>query len=177
MLTQENVQPLTAGIFYPSSYNPGQNSLGQPEKCSLIALFSTFWKVKLAQSDVSPPPWSMLLRKSALLACSFNFDRGKGKSKRKGFQRKSAGVPTLLSRIVDCDPQINSKCLPKRMGSHDRRHIRPKQPDCDPQVNIRCLPKRMQWLCSYNCRYFLPKQPDGSSGKYYLQCLPKRITV
>ena len=48
------------------------------DKCSLIALFSTLWRVAFAQSDVPPPPWSMLLRKSALSARWFNFDRGRG---------------------------------------------------------------------------------------------------
>ena len=43
-----------------------------------------------------PSPLSMLLRKSALSACWFNFERGRGKSKRDDFQRKSAGVPTLV---------------------------------------------------------------------------------
>ena len=47
-----------------------------------------------------PPPWSMLLRKRALSAHWYNIERGRGKSKRGDFQRKSAGVPTLLSRIV-----------------------------------------------------------------------------
>ena len=82
-------------------------------KCSLIALFSKLWRVAFAQSDVPPSPWSMLLRESALSAHWYNIERGggRGKSKRGDFERKSAGVPTLLSRIVGwvwqpCHPDI-----------------------------------------------------------------------
>ena len=48
------------------------------DTCSLIALFSTLWRVAFAQSDVPPPPWSMLLRKSALSAHWYNIERGRG---------------------------------------------------------------------------------------------------
>ena len=60
-----------------------------------------------------PPPWSMLLRKSALSAHWYNIERGggggRGKSKRGDFQRKSACVPTLLSRIVVQLKQITNQ--------------------------------------------------------------------
>ena len=52
-----------------------------------------------------PPPWSMLLRKSALSAHWYNIERGRGGGgggggggNRRG--AISAGAPTLLSRIV-----------------------------------------------------------------------------
>ena len=48
------------------------------DTCSLIALFSTLWRVAFVQSDVPPPPWSILLRKSALSAHWYNIERGRG---------------------------------------------------------------------------------------------------
>ena len=81
------------------------------DMCSLIALFSTLWRVTFAQSDVPPSP----LVNVALKKCTFSpliqhweGEGGRGKSKRGHFQRKSAGVPTLLSRIVDTSPSYFS---------------------------------------------------------------------
>ena len=72
------------------------------DTCSLIALFSTLWRVAFAQSDVPPPPGQCCSEKVHYQPTDTTLrgGGGTGKSKRGDFQRKSAGVPTLLSRIV-----------------------------------------------------------------------------
>ena len=70
--------------------------------CSLIALFSTLWRVAFAQSDVPPPPWSMLLRKSALSAHWYNIERGRGEGEiEEGrFSAKKCSCPNTF--VQDC---------------------------------------------------------------------------
>ena len=89
-------------LCWSINYNPGQKSLGQPETRHVFAKCSVFNALegRVCAKWRPPSPWSMLLRKSALSAHWYNIERGRGKSKRGDFQRKSAGVPTLLSRIV-----------------------------------------------------------------------------
>ena len=72
------------------------------DTCSLTALFSTLWRVAFAQSDVPPPPGQCCSEKVHFQPTDTTLrgGGGSGKSKRGDFQRKSAGVPTLLSRIV-----------------------------------------------------------------------------
>ena len=74
------------------------------DTCSLIALFSTLWRVAFAQSDVPPPPWSMLLRKSALSGHWYNIERGRGEGEiEEGrFSAKKCTCPNTFAQ--DCRP-------------------------------------------------------------------------
>ena len=71
-------RPRNAEFIELQSWTKVLGTAWKYDTCSLIALFSTLWRVAFAQSDVPPPPWSMLLRKSALSAHWYNIERGRG---------------------------------------------------------------------------------------------------
>ena len=99
-------QPRACGLPVGSytGYNPGQKSYGQAEimTSSQITLCSTLWRVTFTQTHVSPPPLNVASKKCTFspLIQLWEGERGGGKSKRDDFQRKGAGIPMLLSKIV-----------------------------------------------------------------------------
>ena len=119
MITCENVQSILCSARYPSttyihivlkimlrylrystrckkvqSWTKVRGTAWKYDTCSLIALFSTLWRVAFAQSDVPPPPGQCCSEKVHFQPTDTTLrgGGGRGKSKRGDFQRKSAGA-------------------------------------------------------------------------------------